>query len=105
MAGTLWSNEIEGIAFKGCSDKGMYECLQKWTAGSERAGGRYLSKPRESYKMKTEIISENWLNTKERKREGEERKGRGIEKRVGKMGRKKKKGDICKCLPMNVWEF
>lgn len=51
-------------------------CLQKWTAGSERAGGRHLSKPRERYKMKTEIISENWLSTKERERE----RGRGKEK-------------------------
>lgn len=51
-------------------------CLQKWTAGSERAGGRHLSKPRERYKMKTEIISENWLSTKERKSE----RGRGKEK-------------------------
>lgn len=36
VAGTLWRNEIEGIEFKGCSDKGMYELyerLQKWTAG------------------------------------------------------------------------
>ena len=45
---------------------------------SERSGGRYLSKPRESYKIKTEIISENWLNTKERNKErGKERKGKG----------------------------
>lgn len=25
VAGTLGSNEIEGIAFKSCSDKGIYE--------------------------------------------------------------------------------
>lgn len=69
-------------------------CLQKWTAGSERAGGRHLSKPRERYKMKTEIISENWLSTKERKREreGEERKRREIKERLGKGGKNKGKG-------------
>lgn len=67
-------------------------CLQKWTAGSERAGGRHLSKPRERYKMKTEIISENWLSTKEREREGEERKRREIKERLGKGGKNKGKG-------------
>lgn len=67
-------------------------CLQKWTAGSERAGGRHLYKPRERYKMKTEIISENWLSTKEREREGEERKRREIKERLGKGGKNKGKG-------------
>lgn len=35
----------------------VLRCLQKWTAGSDRSHGAYVSKRMESYKMKTKIIS------------------------------------------------
>lgn len=75
---------------------------------SERSGGRYLSKPRESYKIKTEIISENWLNTNKgiKKKRGRERERERDRREAWENGKeKKKKAEICKCLPMNSWEF
>lgn len=53
-------------------------CLQKWTVGSDRSGGSYLSKTRESYKKKSGIITRNSLsirgkNEGERGRESGER--------------------------------